>query len=221
MTPRRTPTHMATSKQAPTQPERSIPDVSELPPYQVERRQKIIDVALRLLLERDGNVEVRDVVEAANVSLASVYRYFGSKEVLLSAAFLQWRVAKFREVQGTIQFSGGEDTPIHAAARMFIDVYEAAPQMWDLSVATRSTRHPDIVAMRREYEAQNWTKLVGASRNIDQKDAQSIVAILQAVFAWQMSRWRAGDIGFDEVRAGLDEAIRLTVDIRTPEAHSV
>jgi TetR/AcrR family transcriptional regulator, cholesterol catabolism regulator len=213
---------MAATKSPKPQPQRSIPDVAELPAYQVERRQNIIDVALSLLLKREGNVEVRDVVEAADVSLASIYRYFGSKEVLLSAAFLQWRNNQYQKLREGFRAGGASGDRMHALARAFIDVYEQSPQMWDLSVATRSSRHPDIVAMRREYESQvqDWAQFVGSSPGVDQRDANAIVSILQAVFAMQMSRWRAGDIGFAEVRAALDEAIRITVDVRREWTHS-
>ena len=89
------------------QSERTVPDVESLPSYQQERRQRIVDVTLDLLLKNAGAVEVRDVVDAADVSLATIYRYFGSKEVLFSAAsalaFRLYRSARGKHEEGSYQ----------------------------------------------------------------------------------------------------------------------
>jgi TetR/AcrR family transcriptional regulator, cholesterol catabolism regulator len=194
--------------------ERSIPDVTELPQYQLERRQKIIDVATELLLERAGNVEVRDVVERADVSLASVYRYFGSKEVLLATAFVQWREQNYGKRAGD---AGRPDTPsgrLRAAVGRFIDLYGGAPQMWDLHVSTRSSTNPGIVALRSRYEQAVLDHFREVLRDLRDEDAAGIISVLVAVYAWHMTRWRAGDIKIDDVRAEVDRALRLTLDVR-------
>jgi TetR/AcrR family transcriptional regulator, cholesterol catabolism regulator len=204
---------MSTLASAKRETQRTVPDVSDLPQYQIERRQRIIEVTLDLLLEREGKVEVRDVVEAAGVSLASVYRYFGSKEVLFSAALLFWRSLQDPLVGRAIRASDTDANRMRAVIHSYINLYVKAPQMWDLSIATRSTTHPDIVALRRAEDPRIWTQLLSTMRGISDEDARAIAMMLVAVLAWNMAQWRAGEMSIDEVREAIDQAIRLTLDV--------
>src|SRR5262249_7769889 len=58
---------------------------------QRERRRRIIDAAFELGADRGYDaVQMRDVSASANVSLATIYRYFSSKDHLLAAAMTEW-----------------------------------------------------------------------------------------------------------------------------------
>ena len=58
---------------------------------QRDRRRRVIDAAFELGAERGYDaVQMRDVSATANVSLATIYRYFSSKDHLLAAAMTEW-----------------------------------------------------------------------------------------------------------------------------------
>ena len=58
---------------------------------QRDRRQRVIDAAFELGAERGYDaVQMRDVAATANVALATIYRYFSSKDHLLAAAMTEW-----------------------------------------------------------------------------------------------------------------------------------
>ena len=64
------------------------------PPQQLDRRRRVIDAAFEL--GADGGydaVQMRDVAATANVALATIYRYFSSKDHLLAAAMSEWTTA--------------------------------------------------------------------------------------------------------------------------------
>ncbi len=58
---------------------------------QTDRRQRVIDVAFELGAEGGYDaVQMREVAATANVALATIYRYFSSKDHLLAAAMTEW-----------------------------------------------------------------------------------------------------------------------------------
>src|SRR5579859_858711 len=68
------------------------PTPASLPRGQRERRSRIVRGAIALL-EHGGeydSIQMRDVAQEAGVALATVYRYFTSKEHLYAAALLDW-----------------------------------------------------------------------------------------------------------------------------------
>ena len=73
--------------------------VPELTDDQRDRRQRIIDAAFELGAEWGYDaVQMRDVAATANVSLATIYRYFSSKDHLLAAAMSDWTARLQRRV---------------------------------------------------------------------------------------------------------------------------
>ncbi len=65
--------------------------VAELSPEQQERRRRLIDAAFELGAEGGYEaVQMRSVSETANVAMATIYRYFSSKDHLLAAAMMEW-----------------------------------------------------------------------------------------------------------------------------------
>ena len=58
---------------------------------QIDRRRRVIDVAFELGAEGGYDaVQMREVAATANVALATIYRYFSSKDHLLAAAMTEW-----------------------------------------------------------------------------------------------------------------------------------
>ena len=58
---------------------------------QQDRRRRLIDAAFELGAEGGYDaVQMRDVAVTANVALATIYRYFSSKDDLLAAAMTEW-----------------------------------------------------------------------------------------------------------------------------------
>ena len=61
------------------------PPLASLPPAQRKRWDQIVRAALELLEDGEyDQIQVRDVAKRADVALGTLYRYFASKEHLLS-----------------------------------------------------------------------------------------------------------------------------------------
>jgi TetR/AcrR family transcriptional regulator, cholesterol catabolism regulator len=177
-------------------PELNRPQVSGMTPRQRERRERIIETTLDLLMKNSENIEVRDIVNAADVSLATIYRYFGSKEILFSEVYLS-------------------SDRLRTAVFTFIEPYRKMPRMWEISSETRNSHLPEIVELRRGNEALLYSTFRGAMHEVGDKDAEGIVMIMIAVAALYLSQWRSGDATFEDVRAAISRSIELTLDIRT------
>jgi TetR/AcrR family transcriptional regulator, cholesterol catabolism regulator len=189
-------------------------DVKMLPVYRRERRQKIIDVALGLLLKHGGAVDVLDVANAGETSLATIYRYFGSKEVLFAMAYLHWHSGLVPAFEASMKRARTNSGRMRAGANAMYDAFEQAPHMWDLYLLTRSLKEPAVLSMRLEFEQRLKDLYKGALQGISGRDADGIIAMLIALTAWNLSSWRTGDISTQQLRDELNEAIRLTVDGR-------
>src|SRR3954462_14618402 len=67
------------------------PHPEALPRAQRERRDRIVRGAIALLEAGEYDaIQMRDVAQEAGVALATLYRYFTSKEHLYAAALLEW-----------------------------------------------------------------------------------------------------------------------------------
>ncbi len=70
---------------------RIIP-LSDMTSAQLARRAKIIEEVIDLIGEVGADaVQMRDVAQRSEVALATLYRYFSSKENLLAAALADWQ----------------------------------------------------------------------------------------------------------------------------------
>ena len=73
---------------------------------QLVRRAKIIEAVIDLIADVGAEaVQMRDVAQRSGVALATVYRYFSSKEHLLAAALEDWQKRLTRRILA----AGGPD----------------------------------------------------------------------------------------------------------------
>src|SRR5215813_7718082 len=85
-----------------------VPDPATLPAGQQERRERIVQAAITLLERGEYDaIQMRDVAQEAGVALATIYRYFTSKEHLYAAAILEW--ASDYPVRGRAAISDAPD----------------------------------------------------------------------------------------------------------------
>ena len=74
-----------------TAPVRDLPAVDELTSGQRERRARIVDAAVTMMVEVDyADIAVKDIADRADVALGTLYRYFASKDHLMALALSSW-----------------------------------------------------------------------------------------------------------------------------------
>src|SRR5947209_19863640 len=103
----------------------TVVDPGTLPRGQQERRQRIVAAATTLLEHGEYDaVQMRDVAEAAGVALATIYRYFTSKEHLYAAVLFEWAAdypARGRSAAGA---GAGAEARLRALMRRAVRSFE-------------------------------------------------------------------------------------------------
>ena len=84
---------------APDHAQSDIVSLAHMTSGQLARRAKIIEAVIDLIADVGADaVQMRDVAQRSGVALATVYRYFSSKEHLLAAALEDWQKRLTRRV---------------------------------------------------------------------------------------------------------------------------
>jgi TetR/AcrR family transcriptional regulator, cholesterol catabolism regulator len=180
---------------------------------QRERRRRIIDAAFELGAERGYDaVQMRDVSASANVSLATIYRYFGSKDHLLAAAMTEWTA----KLQGRVAQSPPRgDT----AADQLVDVLDRAcramvrqPKLTAALVRALSSADPGVQQSADQVQRQIESMAAGILVDLDPGVRSDIMAVLGHVWYSTLVAWANDRIDFDAVVAELERAVRVLVE---------
>ncbi len=148
------------------------------------RREQIIDAAERVFHGRDpGDVTFEQVAEAAGVSRALVYNYFGDKGGLMAALYLR----NFQRLDDALLAAmNGAATPperLRAIVRCYLDFARENEACWSVISSAEVTSHPVVQTARaRRYErmAAAW-----GSTSDGRLLARAIVGMLEAAtFDW-------------------------------------
>src|SRR5271165_1492385 len=133
------------------------PSPASLPRGQQERRHRIVRAAIALL-EYGGeydSIQMRDVAQEAGVALATVYRYFTSKEHLYAAALLDWATnfAAVGPSKGASRRS--DEARLRALMRRAVRAFERYPQMMRAEIVLESSTDPNARALFDQFTALN------------------------------------------------------------------
>jgi AcrR family transcriptional regulator len=197
-------------------PERDIPDPAALPEDQRARRQRIIDAACQLMMTVDyGKIQVKDVAEAAGVSLGTLYRYFNSKDHLFACALADWAAPfeaalaeRQRRARGTL--ATRVRTMFHAAARSFEDT----PRVYGAIMALAVSGDRFAIAEFQAFSTRETAIFTRTVADVPESYRDDIVAVLSSVLSESLRGYGVGMYPMSGVYQRLDRAIRLV--FRTP-----
>ena len=184
-----------------------------LTPEQLDRRRRIVDAAFEL--GADGGydaVQMRDVAATANVSLATIYRYFSSKDHLLAAAMSEWTAR--------LQTRVAQSPPKGAtAADQLVDVLQRACRALErqpkLSAAlVRALSATDAGVQESAGEVTRLIQAMGGTilADLDEQVRTDILAVLSHVWYSSLIAWARGRRDFEFVGSELERAVRVLVE---------
>jgi AcrR family transcriptional regulator len=180
---------------------------------QRERRRRIIDAAFELGAERGYDaVQMRDVSASANVSLATIYRYFSSKDHLLAAAMTEWTA----KLQSRVAQSPPRG---ETAADQLVDVLGRAcramsrqPKLSAALVRALSSADAGVQESADEVQRQIASMAEGILGDLDPGVRADILAVLGHVWYSTLVAWANGRSDFATVTAELERAVRVLVE---------
>ncbi len=121
------------------------------------RRAKIIEEVIDLIADVGADaVQMRDVAQRSGVALATMYRYFSSKENLLAAALEDWQKRLTRRVLGSGGRPDGDPLPavldyLRRAQRAFY----RNPEMTALMLQMMASTDPEVKDIIDQMDRNN------------------------------------------------------------------
>ena len=185
-------------------------DGTPLTPKAAERRQRIVEAAIELGSEGGYEaVHMRDVAAKADVALATVYRYFESKDHLLSAAMSQWTA----QLQARLARSPAQgDSPVD----MLVDVLRRAsralerrPLLAAALVRALSSPDPGVASAARQVRGQIEEMALPYLDGVSGEDVEGVVGVLSHVWNSSLMIWAHGQAPISTVGDELERAARL------------
>jgi AcrR family transcriptional regulator len=190
-----------------------LTDVSTLNDEQKVRRQRIIDAAFELGAERGYDaVQMRDVAATANVSLATIYRYFSSKDHVFAAAMNEW-TARLHTRVATSPPKG--DTMAERLIDVLLRACSALERQPKLGMAlVRSLSAVDVDTRESTLEVRRQISSMGEQvlAPLDPETREDIISVMSHVWYSSLTSWAVGRTDFDVVTSELTRAVHVLVD---------
>jgi AcrR family transcriptional regulator len=124
------------------------------------RRIQIVEAAARLFEDHDPLVVTfEEIADAAGVSRALVYNYFGDRGGLLAAVFLHHFASVNEVIRTAVAEAESAEDRFRCTVRAYLDFAVAHPGAWRLLSVARANDHPAVVEARelRMLElAESW-----------------------------------------------------------------
>jgi len=185
-------------------------DPAALPRGQQERRDRIVRAAITLLEHGEYDaIQMRDVAQEAGVALATVYRYFTSKEHLYAAALLEWASNFPAREQPKREGARSDEAQLRALMRRAVRAFERYPQMMRVEIVIESSPDPNARALFDQFASRNVGTLKHALSSTDPESAAAIVETVNSVLVTRLRSWALGRITIADV----DRSVQKTLDL--------
>jgi TetR/AcrR family transcriptional regulator, cholesterol catabolism regulator len=195
------------------------PSPESLTASQFARRERIVKVALNLLVNGDyEKIQMKDVAEASEVALGTVYRYFTSKEHLFAAVQLEWVKSLHRQILRRPPSGLSNLERLSQVLHKSVRAFQIQPQFYRVLLVLEVAKDPFakelFEVMSRETEATYRESLSG----VDPQTATALLGVVLAVLGAELRSWVLGRQSIDEVKQNLDAALSLLLTYRDPSS---
>lgn len=173
-------------------------------------REDLLEGAKKCLVEKGFvRTTARDIVSASGTNLASIGYHYGSKDALLTQAFIALMEEWGEGFQSGLDGEGGSLERFRAFWEGVLSAHEASGPVWSASmeVALSGERLPELRAMIAGSQAQGRRGLIGMltgapEDELTDRDVRTLGAFYQALLNGLMIQWL-----FDPASAATAEEI--------------
>jgi AcrR family transcriptional regulator len=185
-------------------------DPASLPRGQQERRARIVRAAIALLEAGEYDaIQMRDVAQEAGVALATLYRYFTSKEHLYAAALLEWAGDFAARRRPASPAADSDEARLRTLMRRAIRSFERYPQMIRAVTVLESSIDPNARALFEQFAALNIGTLMDALSSTDDDTAAAIIETANSVMVTRLRSWSQGRTSIQDVHRSVERTIDL------------
>lgn len=184
------------------------PALADLDDAQRARRDRIVDAAVELMLQRPyDDVQMKDVTAAAGVALGTTYRYFSSKEHLIAEALLAW-AQRYRPAQPP-ERRGRSVDQLKAAYRRAARAFERHPTVYGHLLAVQSTGDPVAAETFERFARVQNDAFASFLSRVPSPRREQILSVMGAVLDTNLRDWTLGRRPMSSVYRQLDVAADL------------
>lgn len=188
---------------------------STLTEAQQARRDRIVDAGLTLLGERDfDKIQVKDVAEAANVALGTLYHYFSSKDHLFAEVLVRWAATLRTNISRNPLRGTTDEQRLTQVINRSVRAFQRQPSLARLVATLETSADPFATEILARLAHTTNDIYVEAIQGVDRVTAQRIVTVVDAVLASRLRSWTAGRISITTVTDDLADAISLLLGSR-------
>jgi AcrR family transcriptional regulator len=181
---------------------------------QAARRQRVVEAALELGAQGGYDaVQMRDVATTANVALGTIYRYFSSKDHLLTEALVEWTVDLGRKVNQRPPTGATLADRVVNVLRRATKAMEREPQLSSAVVTALTSSDPQAARCQREVGMVMGEIMARAfPDDFDARQRDDIVRVLGHVWLSSLVGWVNRWFGINQAGDELEIAAHLLLD---------
>jgi AcrR family transcriptional regulator len=195
------------------------PSPESLTASQFARRERIVKVALNLLVNGDyEKIQMKDVAEASDVALGTVYRYFTSKEHLFAAVQLEWVKSLHRQILRRPPSGQSNLERLSQVLHKSVRAFQLQPQFYRVLLVLEVAKDPFAKELFEVMTRETGATYREALSDVDPKTASDLLGVVLAVLGAELRSWVLGRQSIDEVNQNLDAALSLLLTYRDPSS---
>ncbi|WP_104160283.1 TetR/AcrR family transcriptional regulator [Arthrobacter sp. ZGTC212] len=184
-------------------------ETMDLPAYQVERRQRILDAAKNLLRANEyESIQIRDVASEANVALGTLYRYFSSKEHLYANVVYDWSVP-FGSADEAVPDSLSTTERVAQRLRQALAAFQKRPNFYQTILMLRTSSDPDVRELMQQLVLLLEEPLRADFSTLSPDEAADITAMVWAILMDMVGRLLAGNQTLEDANRVLVRFVKM------------
>lgn len=200
--------------------DKAQPDIiplADMTSTQLVRRAKIIEEVIDLIADVGGDaVQMRDVAQRSGVALATVYRYFRSKEHLLAVALEDWQKRLTRRVLASRGSTAVGPLPgvvdyLQRAQRAF----HRNPKMTALMLSTMTSTDPEAKAAIDHMNRTNVEMFNRLLEGVAAEDIPNVSFGVNAALTSALTAVLTGMVSIDESLKQVEWVARTLIGAAT------
>ena len=177
------------------------------------RRDRILEAAVEMMTTVDyADIAVKEVASRSGVALATLYRYFGSKDQLMAAALLSWSA-------GFGAFSTRTtDAPtldkVKAVFGRAAKAFQRAPTVYGALMHLQASPDPTVAAAFGTFTGRQMDAFAASVSALRDDTRDDVLRVMIAVLSEALRGQQLGTLSHGEVRRRIDRAAELLLTDR-------